>query len=75
MKNAEKLIALADQLDREGKPMLADIVDQDFQEFLELLGDGKLDFDFLQAGGPRDPRGPYSNRGLEVNLSGIEGIQ
>lgn len=75
MKNAEKLIALADQLDREGKPMLADIVDQDFQEFLELLEDGKLDFDFLQAGGPRDPRDAYSNRGSETPLCGIDGPQ
>lgn len=75
MNNAQKLIALADQLDREGKPMLADIVDQDFEEFLELLEEGKLNFDFLQYSGNRDPRGAYSNRGRETTLCEIDGPQ
>lgn len=69
------LITLANQLDKEGKPELADIIDKDFEEFLELLEEGKLTFDFLQSGGNRDPRSAYSNRSSETPLCGIDGPQ
>jgi len=59
------LIKLADQLDEEGNTQLADIIDKDFDEFLKLLEEGKLDFDFLFHG-TRNPSDPYSNRGREV---------
>ena len=76
MNNAEKLIALANQLDAEGKPLLADILDKDFQEFLDLLESGELDFDFTFSSGARDPRGPYSNRGCHTkSLCDIDGPQ
>ncbi|MHA2218922.1 MAG: hypothetical protein ACXACY_23620 [Candidatus Hodarchaeales archaeon] len=69
------LVSLADQLDREGKYRFADIIDEDFEEFLRLLEEGKLDFDFEFSGGSRDPRGPYSNRGRELPLFGVPGPQ
>ena len=75
MNNREKLIALANQLDQEGKPELADEIDNDFQTFLQLLEEGKLDFDFTYEGGQRPTRSPYSNRGKEVPLCGIDGPQ
>ena len=76
MNNVEKLIALADQLDAEGKTELADVIDKDFDEFLEMLESGELDFDFTFSGGARDPRGPYSNRGCHTkSLCDIDGPQ
>lgn len=68
------LIRLADQLDSEGKHQLADVVDKDFEEFLKLLEEGKLDFSFLFHG-TRDPNGPYSNRGRELPIYGVPGPQ
>ena len=62
-KYAELLVKLADQLDREGKSGQADVVDEEFDEFLELLEDGELLFHETLSMGPRDPRGPYSNLG------------
>ena len=59
------LIKLADQLDEEGNHQLADIVDENFEDFLKLLENGELDFNFLFHG-TRDPRDPYSNRGRET---------
>ena len=75
MDYSKLLIALANQLDKENKPELADIVDENFEEFLNLLENGELDFDFLFPGGQRDPHSPYSNSGLEVPLCGIPGPQ
>jgi len=69
------LLKLADQLDEEGKFQKADIVDKDFEEFLRLLEEGKLDFDFTYSGGSRDPRGPYSSRGRELPAVGVPGPQ
>lgn len=69
------LVCLADELDREGKFELANIVDEKWFEFLELLEEGKLTFDFLQSGGNRDPRSAYSNRSSETPLCGIDGPQ
>lgn len=75
MNNVEFLIALANQLDEEGKYELADEVDENFQEFLQLLEEGKMDFDFTYNGGVRDPRGPYSNRGRQVCVWDVDGPQ
>lgn len=75
MNNAEFLVALADQLDREGKESLADEVDNGFDEFLELLENGELTFDDLFSGGQRDPRQPYNGRGTEVFTFGVPGPQ
>ena len=75
-KNALLLIKLADQLDAEGHPDKADEIDKNFQEFLQLLEEGKLDFDFTYFTGARDPRNPYSNKGLTLDgLETIEGPQ
>lgn len=68
---AEFLVALADELDQEGKPQLADEVDRDFEEFLKLLEEGKLDMFQQYSGEPRDPRGPYSNLGRETTIHGV----
>ena len=75
MNNRKFLIALADQLDEEGRFEEADIIDENFQEWLRLLEEGELDFDFTYSGGSRDPRGPYSNRGRELPIFGIPGPQ
>jgi len=75
MDNRDKLIALANQLDAEGKTEEADEIDKNFEEFLELLESGELDFDFTFSANSRDPRGPYSNEGREVQISGIDGPQ
>jgi len=74
-KHAEFLVALADQLDLEDKRELADVVDKDFEEFLELLENGELDFDPFLSGGQRDPRLPYNGRGTEVFTFGVPGPQ
>lgn len=71
----EFLVALADQLDHEGKPELADIVDKDFEEFLELLESGELVFDPALSGGQRDPRLPHNGRGTEMFTFGVPGPQ
>jgi len=63
------LIRLADQLDEEGKSQLADIIDENWLEFLKLLEDGKLNFNY-QFHGTRNPNNPYSNRGGEVPACG-----
>lgn len=72
---ATLLIVLADQLDLEGKFEEADVIDENFEEFLKLLEEGELDFDFTFSGGQRDPRGPYSNRGRELPAYGVPGPQ
>ena len=71
MKNIKFLIALANQLDLEGHFEKADLIDENFEEFLKLLGEGKIDFNFTFLGGPRDPRGPYGNFGIEVPIFGV----
>jgi len=74
--HAEFLIALADQLDREGKFEDADLIDEKFQEFLKLLESGELDFDPRFSGGARDPRQPYSNKGSgPIPAFGVPGPQ
>jgi len=75
MNKKEFLVCLANTLDEEGKFLDADIIDENFEDFLDLLEDGDLDFDFTYSGGSRDPRGPYSNRGYEVPIYGIPGPQ
>lgn len=75
MRNAYLLIALADQLDEEGKLDKADIIDENFEEFLELLEEGKLNFDSTFPAGSRDPRLQRSNFGRETQLCGISGPQ
>jgi hypothetical protein len=64
------LIALANKLDEEGKYELADNIDKDFEEFLKLLEEGKLNFDF-EFFGIRNPNKPYSNRGFEQSTYSI----
>jgi hypothetical protein len=67
----QALISLANQLDLEGKFSQADEIDENFEEFLKLLEDGKLEFDFTFSS---SPRGMYlPNRGFEQTLSGITG--
>ena len=75
MKNITFLVALANQLDQEGKFEQADLIDENFEEFLKFLGEGKIKFDFTFSGGVRDPRGPYNNVGVEVPIFGIPGPQ
>ena len=70
------LVKLADQLDQEGKSGQADAIDEDFEEFLKLLEDGKLLFHETHSMGPRDPRGPYGNLGRgPLPAVGIPGPQ
>ena len=72
-KNEVLLISLADALDSEGKFDMADEIDVDFEEFIKLLEDGKLEFDFTFSS---SPRGDYtSNRGREMNTYSIPGPQ
>jgi len=73
--SAEFLVSLADQLDREGKSELADKIDNDFEEFLELLESGELDLNEPFSGGQRDPRLPYNGRGAEMPVFGVPGPQ
>lgn len=69
------LIRLADQLDNEGKYKKANIIDENFIEFLKMLENGELDFNFTYSGGSRDPRNPYSNRGKDgTPIFGIPNI-
>jgi len=65
------LILLADQLDMEGKFSQADVIDEDFEEFLQLLEKGELDFDFTMSSSLRERYMP--NRGFEQTLEGITG--
>jgi len=75
-KYMKRLISLADELDQEGKFEEADAIDQKFEEFLKLLEDGKLTFDYTYSGGARDPRLPYSNPGRSpIPAYGIPGPQ
>jgi hypothetical protein len=74
MNYREFLVRLADTLDSEGRSDLANKIDEDFEEFVKLLEEGKLDFDFTFFG-KRDPRLPYSNRGRELPLHGVPGPQ
>lgn len=69
------LIALANQLDLEGKSDKADQIDQNFEEFLKLLEEGKLQFDNTFVVGDRDPRLQRGNLGRETTLSGISDSQ
>ena len=70
----EFLVKLADCLDEDGESQAADIVNENFEEFLKLLEDGKLDFNFLFHG-IRDPEGPYSNKGRGLPACGVPGPQ
>lgn len=73
---ARLLIALADRLDQEGQFEKADIIDDNFQDFLELLESGEFDFAPWLSGGSRDPRGPYSSRGIgPMPAFGVPGPQ
>ena len=74
MNSREFLIALASKLDEEGNIEKADLIDENFEEFLKLLEDGKLVFDFTHYMGWRDPRKPYSSPGgIQMTLSDIPG--
>jgi hypothetical protein len=75
MNSAQFLIALADALDNEGKYELADVIDEDFEELVKLIEQGKFNFETEFSGGSRDPRGPYSNFGVGVPLCAIPGPQ
>jgi hypothetical protein len=75
MTHAWFLVALADQLDMEGKPCLADEVDNGFEEFLKLLESGEFTPEYEASGGQRDPRLPYGNRGAEMPIFGVPGPQ
>lgn len=68
------LIKLADYLNDDGEHDASDIINENFEEFLKLLEEGKLDFSFLFHG-TRDPRDPYSNRGRELPIHGVPGVQ
>lgn len=72
-KYAKFLVALANQLKREGKDELADIVEEDWDEFIEMLESGQLNFDFTQSSSPRGTNTP--NRGRETPAYGIPGPQ
>lgn len=74
-RHAEFLVALADRLDQEGNHELADVIDKDFEEFLDLLESGELDINQPFSGGQRDPRQPYSGRGTEMFTFGVPGPQ
>jgi len=71
MKNRHLLVAFADRLDEEGNHEAADVIDENWEKFLRLLEEGKLEFDFTFSGGSRDPRGPYDNRGRETPACGV----
>lgn len=64
LSRAEFLVALANKLDQEGKFEDADLIDENFQEFLDFLESGAFTFDPQFSGGARDPRYPYSNKGI-----------
>jgi hypothetical protein len=71
------LISLADDLDKQGKFDQADQVDQNFEEFLKLLEEGKLEFNntYFTGPGDRDPRLQRGNLGKETSLSAISDSQ
>jgi hypothetical protein len=62
------------QLIKEGKWDLAEEVNENWDEFLELLEQGKLDFDFLFSGSPRG-KDNVPNRGRETPAFGVPGPQ
>ena len=64
LSRAEFLVALADRLDQEGMFEDADLIDENFQEFLDFLESGHFTFDPQFSGGARDPRMPYSTKGI-----------
>lgn len=72
-KYAQFLNALTLQLIREGKLDLAKKVEDSWDEFLELLESGKLNFDFTQSSSPRGTNTP--NRGRETPAYGMPGPQ
>jgi len=57
------LLKFADYLDQEGKFSDANIIDENFEEFIEMLENRELDLNEMFFSGQRDPRGPYSMRG------------
>lgn len=69
------LICLADQFDQDGEFEKADQIDENFDEFLKLLEEGKLQFDNTFFIGDRDPRLQRGNLGRETTLSGISDSQ
>ena len=76
LSRADFLVALADQLDQEGMFEDADLIDENFQEFLDFLESGEFTFDPQFSGGARDPRQPYSNKGSgPIPAFGVPGPQ
>ena len=69
------LVALANQLDQEGKLDKADQIDENFEEFLALLESGEFEFNNTFVNGPRDPRLQRGNLGPELTLSGMPGSE
>lgn len=71
------LVSLADDLDQQGEFTKADLIDENFEEFLKLLEEGKLEFNNTFFTGPvnRDPRLPRGNLGRETSLSAISDSQ
>lgn len=74
MNKYEKFLnSVSIQLIKEGKFDLANEVDENWDEFLELLEQGKLNFDFLFSSSPRGTNTP--NRGRETPAYGVPGPQ
>ena len=69
------LVALANDLDHQGKFEQADEIDENFEEFINLLEKGEVAFDSTYYVGPRDPRKQRENLGRETTLSGITDSQ
>ena len=69
-KHSKFLIILTQQLIKEGKHDKASVINEDFDEFLELLESGELNFDYTFEGGMRPSN---MNRGSGKQLCEIEG--
>jgi len=73
-KYAQFLNGLTVQLVREGKLEMAEKVEESWDEFLELLESGKLNFDFTFSSSPRG-KDNVPNRGRETPAFGVPGPQ
>lgn len=62
------------QLRKEGKWDLAETIDEDWDEFLELLEQEKLNFDFTESTSPRG-KDNMVNKGRETPAYGMPGPQ
>jgi len=62
MENKQFLIRLANQLDVENKQDLAYVVRKNFDEFLEMLENGEIDFDMEKS--DLNPRDTFSSGGI-----------